>query len=94
MNNSLIDIENIRHLNRAPGRLKFIAKDGEESENLGIASGSGIVCQAAKNGSSITGRQFLGEASINKIQGSWRNAWVDLGAIVWFWRGIFNGLSA
>jgi hypothetical protein len=79
MNNSVIDIENIPHLSIAPDILKLIAKDGEEAENLGIASGSGIVCQAAKNGSCIRGRQLLGEASINKIQGSWRNAWVDLG---------------
>jgi hypothetical protein len=36
MNNSLIDIENIPHLNMAPGILKLMAKDGEEGENLGI----------------------------------------------------------
>jgi hypothetical protein len=51
MNNSLIVIENIPHLRIAPGILKLIATDGEEGENLGIASGNGIVCQAAKNGS-------------------------------------------
>jgi hypothetical protein len=51
MNNSLIDIDNIPHLSFAPGSLKLIVKDGKEGENLGIASGSGIVCQAAQNGS-------------------------------------------
>jgi hypothetical protein len=63
-NSSLIDIENIPHLSIAPGTLKLIAKDGE---NLGIPSGNGIVCQAAKNGSCMTGRQLLGEADINEI---------------------------
>jgi hypothetical protein len=70
MNNSFIDIENILHLNIAPGILKLIAKDGEDGENLGIASGSGIVCLAAKNRSCITGRQLLGEVDINEIQRS------------------------
>jgi hypothetical protein len=86
MNNSRIDIENIPHMSIAPGILKLIVKDEEEGENLGIASGSGIVCQAAKNGSYITGRQLLGEAGINEIQGSWRSAWVDLGGHRLFWR--------
>jgi hypothetical protein len=86
MNNSLIDIENIPHLSIAPGILKLIAKDGDEGENLGIASESGIVFQAAKNGPCILGRQPLGEVGINEIRGSWRSPWVDFGAIVWFWR--------
>jgi hypothetical protein len=86
MNNSIIDIEKIPHLSIAPDILKLIARDREEGENLGTASGSGIVRQAAKNESCITGRQLLGEAGISEIQGSWRSAWVDLGAIAWFWR--------
>jgi hypothetical protein len=93
MNNSLIDIGNIPHLSIAPGILKLIAKGGEEGENLGIASGSGTVCQAVKNGSYITGRQLLGAADINEIQGSWGSAWVDLGGHSLVLAGIFNGLS-
>jgi hypothetical protein len=58
MNNSLIDIGNNSRLSIAPSILKFIAKDGEEGENLGIANGSGMVWQAAKNGLCITGRQL------------------------------------
>jgi hypothetical protein len=96
MNNPFIDIESIPHLSITPGILKLIAKDGEEGENLRIASGSGsgIVCQVAKNGSCITGRQLLGEADINEIQGSWRSAWVDLGGHRLVLAGIFNFLSA
>jgi hypothetical protein len=70
MNNSFIDTEKRPHLSITPGILKRIAKDGEEGENLGIANGSGIVCQAEKNGSCITDRQLLGEVDINEIQGS------------------------
>jgi hypothetical protein len=82
-------------LSIAPGILKLIAKDGEEANNLEIASGSGIVCQAAKNGSCITGRQLLGEAGINEIKGSWGRAWVDLwGHLCLVLADTFNGLSA
>jgi hypothetical protein len=94
MNNSLIDIENIPHLSIGPGILKLIAKDGEEGGNLRIASGSGIICQAAKNRSCITGRQLFGEAGINEIHGNWRSAWVDLGGHRLVLAGTFNGLSA
>jgi hypothetical protein len=56
MNNSLTDIENTTHLSIAPYILKLIAKYAEQSEDLGIASRSGIVGQAANNALYITGR--------------------------------------
>jgi uncharacterized membrane protein len=67
MNNFLIDIENTTHLSIVPRVLKLIVKYAEEGQNLGIASGSGIVCQAANNASYITGRQPFDEAGINRI---------------------------
>jgi hypothetical protein len=94
MNNSLIDIEDIPHLSIPPGILKLIAKDGEDGENLGIASGSEIVCQAAKNGSCITGRQLLSEVGIFEIQGSLGSAWVDLGGHRLVLAATFHDLSA
>jgi hypothetical protein len=55
MNNSLIDIENTAHFNTAPRILKLVANYAEKGENLGTASRSGIIGQAANNASCITG---------------------------------------
>jgi hypothetical protein len=91
INNSIIDIENTTHLNIVPHILKFITKDAEEGENLGIAGRSGIVGQAANNASCITRRQLFDEAGIHGISG---RPWVDLRCYRLVLAGTLNGLSA